>query len=251
MKRSQEKSRGIARILLTVMLLLFAPYPGYANAADDEKAVLQSEYGCGEKGQQFVDQGDYESAIALLTQCVKKHPESDWLISLLGRAYYLDNRLSDAEKQFRKALAINKENQIAKKLIMEIRHMDDLLIDRSTKFWIMIGKRKVADLIVLIIGVWIGTLLTFLSSRIMGWYASKNFSRALAGKDFDKATDILENLAFEHKKEELRRNLNELLSKYPLQEVEKMIIHYVDDKTLEDKLVFFLHKFHQKKQLAQ
>lgn len=245
----KTKFFGFVLLIISIGLIhIFLPFFTTLSDVYANKEKPLAEYECGEKGQILVNSGNYDEAILLLNTCIKTYPNSDWLISIYGRAYYLQGDLQNAEEQFRKALEINKDNQIAKTLIQEVRKTTDLLVDRSTSFWISIWKRKIADLIVLIIGVWVGTLLTFLSESFMGWYAKKNFSKALARDDFDKATDILEKLVHDYKKEELRKNMNKMLSKYSLEETEKILIDFVDDKTLQDKLLFFAHRVHEKSQ---
>lgn len=209
---------------------------------------VESELSCGRMGQELIDLEEFDLAVANLEVCLRKHPESDWLCSLLGRAYYKMGDLEKAEAQFRKALDINKNNPVAKRLILEMRKTQDLLKDRDVSEWINIAKERVADLITLVVGVWLGTLLTGISGRFYSHFVKTSFRKALAKKDFDYATDILEDLIVKREKAQLRKRLKELLDEYSLEDAKEMIIEYVDDRDIEDKLVHFLVQIHKKSQ---
>ncbi len=209
---------------------------------------LESELSCGRMGQELIDCGDYELAASSLEQCLKKHPRSDWLYSLLGRAYFKMGDLEMAEAQFREALDINKNNPAVKRMVLEMRKTQDLLRDRDISEWINIAKEKAADLVTLVIGVWLGMLLSGISGRFYSHFVRTNFRKALAKKDFDYVTDILEDLQFKREKAQLRMRLRELLAEYDLEEAKEMIIEYVDDREIEDKLVHFLVQIHKKSQ---
>lgn len=207
---------------------------------------VESELSCGRTGQELIDLEEYELAISNLEVCLKSHSDSDWLYSLLGRAYYKMGDLEQAEAQFRKALDINKNNPVAKRLILEMRKTQDLLKDRDVSEWINIAKERVADLVTLVVGVWLGTLLSGISGRIYSHFVKTSFRKALAKDDFDYATDILEDLIVKREKAQLRKRLIELLEVYSLEDAREMIIEYVDDREIEDKLVHFLVQVHKK-----
>lgn len=201
---------------------------------------------CGGEAQEMLDSGRINEAITLLESCIQDHPKSDWLLSMLGRAYYKEGDLESAEAQFRKALEINKNNAVAKKLILEMRKTQDLLRDRDLSEWLAIGKEKLADLVTLVVGVWLGMLLSSISSGFYSHFTRTSFRKALSKKDYDYATDILEDLVVNREKAQLRKRLKELLEEFSLDDARDLIIDYVDDQDIEKKLVHFLVQIHKK-----
>ncbi len=186
---------GMRYLTLTVMIGIIE-----CRADTVSQASFESEVSCGRMGQELIDRGDYELAVSSLEQSLKNHPRSDWLYSLLGRAYFKMGDLELAEAQFRKALDINKNNPVAKRMVLEMRKTQDLLRDRDFYEWINIAKERAADLVTLVIGVWLGTLLSGISGRFYSHFVRTNFRKALAKKDFDYVTDILEDLQIKREK---------------------------------------------------
>ncbi|WP_320170247.1 tetratricopeptide repeat protein [Maridesulfovibrio sp.] len=221
--------------ILFTLIECRAAEPGTAGA-------IESELACGRRGQELIDIKEYSQAVQVLEDCLRDHPDSDWLWSMLGRAYYKMGDLEKAEAQFRKALEINKNNPVAKRLIVEMRKTQDLLKDRDISEWINIAQERVADLVTLVVGVWLGTLLSGISGRFYSHFVRTNFRKALARRDYDYAADLLEDLHVKREKAQLRMRLRELLHDMGLEESKKMIIEYVDDQDVENKLLRFLEK---------
>ncbi|MBI9112797.1 tetratricopeptide repeat protein [Maridesulfovibrio ferrireducens] len=219
-------------------------------AVQDVNADVVTELSCGRAAQEYMDCEEYELAISNLEACLRVYPRSDWLFSLLGRAYYKMGDLEAAETQFRHALEINTNNLVAKRLILEMRKTQDLLKDRELSEWVGIAKERAADLITLVVGVWLGMLLSGISGRVYSHFMRTSFRKALSKKDYDYATDILEDLIVNRKKAELRKRLRELLQEYSLDEAKELIIEYVDDREIEDKLVHFLVQIHKKSKIS-
>lgn len=231
--------------LLVTLTLLVGIYDSRAEALSSNSDVV-TELSCGRIGQELMDREEHELAISNLEACLRGYPKSDWLYSLLGRAYFKSGNLEAAETQFRHALEINKNNPVAKRLVVEMRKTQDLLKDRELSEWVGIAKERAADLATLVIGVWLGMFLSGISSRFYAHFMKTNFRKALAKKDYDYATDILEDLVVERKKAELRKRLRELLEESSLEDAKEMIIEYVDDRDIEAKLVHFLVQIHKK-----
>lgn len=201
---------------------------------------------CGGEAQALMDSGKYDEAIIVLKKCTRENPGSDWLLSMLGRAYYKKGDLEQAEEEFRRALEINNDNVVAKKLISEMRTTQDLLEDREVSQWMKIGKEKIADLLTTVIGVWLGMLLSSISSGFYSHFTRKSFRKALAKKDYDYATDILEDLTVKREKAQLRKRLKELLNVSDIDAAKKLIVDYVDDPDVEKKLLHFLVQIYKK-----
>ncbi len=167
MPRNYKLGKRGRFLFFSVFLFANMQFGSLSIAELNPATYLESERRCGVKGQNLIDAGDYEEAIVLLGKGIEKFPSSDWLIGLYGEALYLGGHLGEGESQFRNALSINKNNPVAKKYIVEIRKTQDLLEDRNVAEWISIAKDKGADLLLLVIGVWIGTLLTIFSERFI------------------------------------------------------------------------------------
>lgn len=232
-----------ASLVLFFVILLASP----CLAASNFDAYLGSQIVVGEKAQELMNQGKDTDAIELLDQGVDKFPDSDWLRSLYGRALFTQGDLDEAEDQFQRALEINPDNPVARMLIKEIRATKDALEDREMDELVDLGMDKLGDLGVIVIGVWLGTLMTSVSSRLAKSMARSNFDKALRRQDWDVVTDILENLIVNWKKHELRANMEKMLNKMEQAEVERIIIDYVDVQKHEDDLLFFLRKLHTRR----
>lgn len=166
---------------------------------------------------------------------------------LYGRTLFSEGKLDEAEDQFQRALEINKDNPVARMLIKEIRLTKDALKDREMNELVDLGMDKAGDLAVIAIGVWFGTLLSMMSGRLANRFTRSHFQKALRRQDWDTVTDILENLIANWKKRELRTNMELMLAKMPQEEVEKIIVDYVDVQKYEDDLLFFLRKLDAKR----
>ena len=230
-----------------LLLLVLCIGAGSAWAVTDTAAYTKTQVQCGEKAQELLNAGKDAEAIDLLGKGVKRFPDSDWLRSLYGRALFVKGDLDDAEDQFQKALEINKDNPVARKLIKEIRLTKDALKDREMLELINLGMDKAGDLAVIVLGVWLGTLMTMMSGRLASSFKRSHFEKALRRKDWDVVTDILENQIANWQKRELRENMGLMLAKYPQEHVEKIIIDYVDVQKHEDELLFFLRKLNAKR----
>ena len=249
----QKEYRNFKLYWLVLVPVLFLTVLQFALLADAEmksEKFLKSEKRCGVKGQNLIDAGDYEQAIGLLAKGIDEFPSSDWLIGLYGEALYLHGHLDEGEIQFRKALSMNKNNPVAKKYIEEIRKTQDLLEDRYVAEWIGIAKDKGADLLLLVLGVWIGTLLTLFSQKFMSWIKKANFEKAIRQGKYGSATDILETLVSEAKNSEVRANLTKLLSEVSLEEAEVILTDFVYDQEVEQKLLFVLRKINKQQRKA-
>ena len=232
--------------ILFCFLLAIMQFASLSNAELKSAEYPESERQCGVKGQNLIDAGDYGQAIVLLGKGVEKFPSSDWLIGLYGEALYLGGYLEEGERQFRNALSMNKNNPLAKKYIEEIRKTQDLLEDREVVEWISIAKDKGADLLLLVIGVWIGTLLTLFSQKFMTWIKRTNFDKALRKGDYDSAIDIMETLVNQAKTREVRAHLKKMLLELSLEKTEKILEDHVYDLELEQKLLFALRKINKR-----
>lgn len=235
-----ERIIWVACLVITLTLLV-GIIESRAETSGNGSQV-KSELTCGRMAQELIDVKEYEQAIEILEPCLREHPHSDWLCGMLGRAYYKMGDLERAEAQFRKALELNKNNIVAKRLIVEMRKTQDLLKDRDISEWINIAQERVADLVTLVVGVWLGTLLSGISGRFYSHFVKTNFKKALSRKDYDYASDLLEDLHVKREKAQLRMRLRELLNYMGLDESKKMIIEYVDDQDIENKLLRFLEK---------
>ncbi len=228
-------------VILIVCLLTGVSHAG------SQQSLQGTQIQYGEMAQDLLNKGKPDKAVALLAQGVQKHPESDWLRSLYGRALFSIGKLDEAEDQFQQALEINTDNPVARTLIKEIRLTKDALKDREMNKLVELGVDKAGDLAVIVFGVWLGTLMTMISGRLANHFSRGHFEKALRRKDWDVVTDILENLIANWKKRELRKDMEMMLKEMPQEEIEKIIINYVDVQKHEDDLLFFLRKLRVKR----
>lgn len=235
--------RGVLPLLLVA---LFVCGVGNAEAGVYDK-YLSNQVACGEMAQHWLNQGQNQKAVELLAEGVKKYPDSDWLRSLYGRSLFTVGKLDEAEDQFQQALEINKDNPVARKLIKEVRLTKDALEDREMDEVMDLAWDKAGDLGVIVVGVWLGTLMSALSGRFANLFRRSSFEKAFRKQDWDVVTDILESRIANWEKEELRKNMELMLTKYSVDEAEKIIRDYVDVQKLEDDLVFFLRKMNAKR----
>ncbi|MGE4298074.1 MAG: tetratricopeptide repeat protein [Desulfovibrionaceae bacterium] len=240
--------RGGAAICLCVVLVLCVGAVAASAAAVASTAPAASAVEMGEEAQQYLNAGENAKAAQVLRDAVAAHPDSDWLRSLYGRALYLEGRLVEAEEQFQKALEINRDNPVAKVLIQEVRNTENLLENRTMAMWMSLLRDKAGDLAVVVLGVWLGMLMTLFSEKFASLFKRSHFDRALKRHDWDVVTDILEYLMANWRKRELRVHMEKMLARHSKDEVEDIIRRYVDFQQHEDDLVFFLEKLHAKRQ---
>lgn len=201
----------------------------------------------GELAQKYVQAKNNAKAEEILQKGIEQYSNSDWLHSIYGRLLFSEGKLEDAEDQFQQALIINKENSVARLLIKEVRLTKNLLKDQEKEVLFAFVKDKSGDLLVVFLGVWLGTMLT----SIVGWAASRlksnKFDQALAREDWDTVTDIVENQIVSWDKQALRRNITHWVKVMPTSDIEDIIKRYVDYQQHERDLLFFLKKFQEKR----
>lgn len=237
----------VLRMGLPLLLVVVCLLGSVVAQAGEYDKFLANQVACGEMAQHWINQGRSQKAVELLSLGVDKYPESDWLRSLYGRALFTVGKLDEAEDQFQRALEINKDNPVARKLIKEVRMTKDALEDREMDELMDLAKDKMGDLAVIVIGVWFGMLMSAMSGRFVSMFRRSSFEKAFRREDWDVVTDILESRIANVEKEELRKNMRLLLTKFPVDELEKLIRDYVDVQKYEDELVFFLRKMHAKR----
>lgn len=230
----------LSRLLMLCTLVLCLVIPFSANLACSETGMTQGK--CLEKTQEFLASGNIIGALEVLEKAVPMYPESELLHTYYGRALYLNGRINEAEEQFRKALDINRNSDIAKFYVKEMRKTQDLLQDREMSEWKSIAKDKLGDIVVIILGVWIGTLLTRLSERFAISFKKSSFEKAFRKGNEAGMVDSLENLFLTAKKADLRKNMLRMLERYDSSKVEQLIIDHVHDDDIERKMLFFFQK---------
>ena len=235
------------RTVLPLLLVVVFTFGAISAEAGSYDKYLSNQVACGEMAQHWMNQGMNRKGVELLTEGVKKYPDSDWLRSLYGRALFTVGKLDEAEDQFQQALEINKDNPVARKLIKEVRLTKDALEDREMDEVMDLAWDKMGDLAVIVIGVWLGTLMSAMSGRFASLFRRSSFEKAFKREDWNVVTDILESRIANWEKEELRKNMNLLLTKFSVDELEVIIRDYVDVQKFEDDLVFFLRKMHAKR----
>ncbi|MCG8531434.1 MAG: hypothetical protein MI749_12310 [Desulfovibrionales bacterium] len=230
-------------LLLTGILLLTLVNISLAAEIRAEDTHLS----IGEKAQNYIQENNTEQARTLLKKGIALYPDSDWLHSIYGRLLFSEGDIAGAEDEFQQALNINKENTVAKLLIKEVRLTKNLLKDQEEERLFALMQDKGGDLLVIFLGVWMGTMLT----SMLQWTAShvkrNKFEKALSAKDWDTVTDIIENQIVNWDKQALRKDMGTWLNKMNASAIEDIIKRYVDHQQHEEELLFFLKKFHEKR----
>ena len=227
--------------LLTVIVLLTVS-PLHCGAEEQLSPV-----DIGELAQKYIRTNKVSQAKEVFEQGVAQYSESDWLHSIYGRFLFAEGDLDAAEDQFQQALVINKENSVAKLLIKEVRITKNLLKDQEQEVLFTFLKDKGGDLLVIFLGVWLGTMLTSMLEWTAKRFKSNKFDQALSRVDWDTVTDIIENQIVNWDKQALRRNITSWLKVMPPEEIEDVIKCYVDHQQHETDLLFFLRKFNEKR----
>lgn len=238
----------VPRLIFFVhMILCFVLFTCSVSLSAETAKQELSPVAIGELAQNHVQANEIVRAEDVLKKGIERYPDSDWLRSIYGRLLFAEGNLEEAEDQFQQALAINKENSVAKLLIKEVRLTKNLLKDQEKEVLFAFLKDKSGDLLVVFLGVWLGTMLTSMLEWAANRLKSNKFAQALSREDWDTVTDIIENQIVNWDKQALRRNIRSWLKVMSTSEIEDIIKCYVDNQQHEGDLLFFLRKFQEKR----
>lgn len=229
--------------LILIILLIVSPVSLSAETVQKKLTPVA----IGELAQKYIQANKLLQAEKVLKQGIEQYPDSDWLRSIYGRLLFSEGNLEEAEDQFQQALVINKENSVARLLIKEVRITKNLLKDQEQEVLFAFLKDKSGDLLVVFLGVWLGTMLTSMLEWAATRLKSNKFDQALSREDWDTVTDIIENQIVNWDKQALRRNITRWVKVMPSKEIEDIIRRYVDYQQHEHDLLFFLRKFQEKR----
>lgn len=162
--------------------------------------------------QKRMDLHDFDTAILVLDRALTVFPnkKADFF-TLKGEALYKQNRLGQAEEEFRKALNINPLNPVAKGYVTEIRTTLEAQTSTALAEWISIAKDKLGDFVVTFLALFtafaVNSLIAPITLRIRLMQARRSFEMG----DYDDFADLLETLLDKEDFKPLRQNFRSLL----------------------------------------
>jgi len=110
-------------------------------------------------------------------------------------------------------------------------------------------KNIVTQILMLVIGVWLGSLLALLSEKVFNYFKRSNLHKALNNKDYNMVINILEEQIVNNQKRELSSSISKMIKhfgfndqsfKNPMQSMDKIVvcIHaFTDNKSLAEQLI--------------
>jgi tetratricopeptide (TPR) repeat protein len=214
----------IRRRLLVLLFLVLAVEPGFAveEIGSRVKAIVLS--------QQLIDAGEFEQAVDYLDRAVGKYPKDDQLLSLHGEALYQSRKIEEAEVLFRRALAVNPLNPLAKARVERIRETSIATTSVKAQVIESVAWDKAGDVVVLGLGFFLGTLISgavtnFKSRRLIA-RSKRHFLRG----QYENFVDVLEIQLAENNLHPLRECLKFMREHKTLQESSEILSGYVNTR---------------------
>jgi len=209
---------------------------------------MGSETKCWAKGAELLDSGDIDEALKFLKNAVTEFNESEIIFSLYGEALFRSHKLSEAERQFRKVLDMNPYNDQAKQRIEDIRNTEKLLESREIANLKAFGKDVTSKILMVVVGVWFGSLLTLLSEKIFNYFKRSNLQKALDKKHYNMVMDILEEQVAGNHKRELTTSISKLIKHFsqnqpvaePVKAMDKFVLcvkAFMNDKSNAELII--------------
>ena len=228
------------KIFLSIIFWILFLIPSFNMFAEEEmdfEKYLESEKKAGVYAQKFIDAGEYGKANALLEKAVVKYPDEDWIIALRGEVLFISKNIDKSEEYFMKALAINQQNEVAKKYIEEIRKIRALSVSEELQEWILIAKDKFADFIVLVLGIWLGTTINTVASKLRKWNDNRMIPKLFSGELYQEFSDIMVNNLMDNNIDEVRDGARFMLKSKSFEECVEIFQSNVDRKRYLQDLI--------------
>jgi len=109
-------------------------------------------------GGKLIRAGEFDKSNKLLARAVKRFPDNDMLLSKYGESLFESGSIDESESYFMNALKLNKDNIVALQHLIRIREIQDLRMSKTWQEVISIFFNKVGDIVVLILGFSLGSL---------------------------------------------------------------------------------------------
>lgn len=229
----------LSKIFIGIFLLMLS-IPVVAEESIDLDKYLKSEKRAGIYAQKFIDSGEYYKANELLEKAVLKYSDKDWIIALRGEALFLSKNIDESEEYFMKALSINQQNEVAKKYIEEIRNIRALSVSQDLQEWILIAKDKSADFVVLVLGIWLGTTINTIATKIRKWNENRTRPKLFSNESYQEYSDILVNNLIDNNIDEVREAARFMLKEKTFDECVEILNLNVDRKQYLEDLIRIL-----------
>lgn len=203
----------------------------------DFEKFLKTEKRAGIYAQKFIDSGEYEQANTLLEQAIIKYSDKDWIVALRGEALFLSKKIDQSEEYFMKALSLNQQNEVAKKYIEEIRSIRALSSSEGLQEWILIAKDKAADFVVLVLGIWLGTTINTIASKLRRLNNNRHIPKLLSKCSYQEFSDIMVDNLIDNNIEDVRHGAQFMLKIKSFDECVEILNLNVDRKQYLQGLV--------------
>lgn len=194
----------------------------------DYDKYLKSEKRVVVKAQKLIERGDFDAAEQLTKRAIEKFPQSDMIFALRGEAQYQAKDFEPAERNFMKALQINPLNTVAKKYIEEIRSTKEAAESVELAEWKSVARDKVGDFIVLVLGIWLGTTINTIGSRVARWRFRLRSKKLFLAGDYDDFADLLEIQLASNELKPLRESMAFMLRHKSLTDAIAILDEYVN-----------------------
>ena len=216
-----------------VLVLLLVPMWGLAQTtaeqspSRDERA-LKSPRAAIVYGENLVEGGDFDEAIAFMDRATARYPTDDRLLTLYGQALYESRQIKEAEDVFMRAMRLNPLNTVAKNYVDVIRGIKVARDSEQAQMFESVAWDKAGDVIVLAMGFFLGSML---SGAVRSFNERRVLSRSkrlfLIGQYNDFA-DNLEMQLGDNNLRPLRRSLAFMLEHKSLDDSIDILNRYVN-----------------------
>ena len=189
------------------------------------------------EAQQMIDAGEIDEAITFLEANILEHPDNAPLILHYGLALKEANRLAEAEVAFRRVLAINGTNPIAKNQIDMIRQFNNAAVSETAQQLENITIDKFFDLLTIAAAFALGTVFSTYIKRIEDWNFNRRSRKLFLQNRYDDFVDMLEIQISTNKLKPLRNSVTFMLTHKSETEIIEVLDRYVNTEENFNTLV--------------
>lgn len=194
------------------------------------------------EAQQMIDAGEIDESIAFLEEKMLEHPNNAPLILHYGLALKEANRLAEAEVAFRKVLAINGTNPIAKNQIDMIRQFNNAAVSETAQQLENITIDKIFDLLTIAAAFALGTVFSTYIKRIEDWNFNRRSRKLFLQNRYDDFVDMLEIQISTNKLRPLRNSVTFMLTHKTEKEIIEVLDRYVNTEENFNTLVRMIER---------
>ncbi|GBL04478.1 TPR domain protein [Glaciecola sp. KUL10] len=190
----------------------------------------------------MIDAGEIDEAISFLEENILEYPNNAPLILHYGLALKEANRLAEAEVAFRKVLAINGTNPIAKNQIDMIRQFNNAAVSETAQQLENITIDKFFDLLTIAAAFALGTVFSTYIKRIEDWNFNRRSRKLFLQNRYDDFVDMLEIQISTNKLKPLRNSVTFMLTHKSEKDIIKVLDRYVNTEENFNTLVRMIER---------